>query len=225
MKYTDETTIEDIAEYALEHWDAFMQDVRGQKLKKWLLTEMHEDGLAQLMEEQLHSDWTMLYPCLSATRIFEILQKVENKTTTSFLKSFISKHKAEIEKEKQKFSRLNNNVVGTQNGKPIIGFLLAFEDHEPSGVYFLYEGTNVFGSGSGDNERNFQRITTSEPLLSLKHFEVVADYSGDLSFHLINGNNFIYESNRNFNEGRIDFGDSIVLGGLKLTFLQNINIQ
>ena len=224
MKYTDETTIEEIADYALKHWDAFMQDVRGQKLKKWLLSEMHEDELAQLLEEQLHSDWTMLYPCLSATRIFEILQKIESKTATTFLKNFISKHKTEIEKEKQKFSRLNN-IIDTQNGKAIIGFLLAFEDHEPSGVYFLYEGTNTFGSGSDKNERNFQRITTSEPLLTLKHFEVVADYSGDLSFHVINGNNFIYESDKNFKEGRIDFGDSIVLGGLRLTFLQNINRQ
>lgn len=224
MKYTDETTIEDIAEYALEHWDAFIQDVRGQKLKKWLLLEMHEEELAQLMEEQLHSDWTMLYPCLSATRIFEILQKIESKTATNFLKSFISKHKTEIDKEKQKFNRLNN-IVYAQNGKAIIGFLLAFEDHEPSGVYFLYEGTNTFGSGSGENERNFQRITTSEPLLMLKHFEIVADYSGDLTFRVVNGNNFIYASDKNFKEGRIDFGDSIVLGGLKLTFLQNINRQ
>ena len=224
MKYTDETTIEEIADYALEHWDAFMQDVRGQKLKKWLLSEMHEDELAQLMEEQLHSDWTMLYPCLSATRIFEILQKIESKTATTFLKNFISKHKTEIEKEKQKFSRLNN-IIDTQNGKAIIGFILAYEDHEPSGVYFLYEGTNTFGSGSGENEMNYQRITTSEPLLTLKHFDVVADYSGDLSFHVINGNNFIYESDKNFKEGHIDFGDSIILGGLRLTFLQNINRQ
>lgn len=224
MKYTDETTIEEIADYALEHWDAFMQDIRGQKLKKWLLSEMHEDELAQLMEEQLHSDWTMLYPCLSATRIFEILQKIERKTTTNFLKTFISKHKTEIEKEKQKFSRLNN-IIDTQNGKAIIGFILAYEDHEPSGVYFLYEGTNTFGSGSGENEMNYQRITTSEPLLTLKHFDVVADYSGDLSFHVINGNNFIYESDKNFKEGHIDFGDSIILGGLRLTFLQNINRQ
>ena len=75
MKYTDETTIEDIAEYALEHWDAFMQDVRGQKLKKWLLTEMHEDGLAQLMEEQLHSDWTMLQEFLKFFKRWQIRRR------------------------------------------------------------------------------------------------------------------------------------------------------
>lgn len=225
MKYTDETTIEDIGAYALEHWDAFMQDVRGQKLKKWLVTERNENELAQLMEEQLHSDWTMLYPYLSTTRIFEILQKVESKTMAGFLKSFILKHKIEIEKEKQKFSRLNSVIIDVQGRKPIIGFLLAFEDNEPIGVYFLREGTNSFGSGSSDNEQNFQRITTSEPLLTLKHFEVIADYSGEMSFHVINGNNFIYESNKNFREGQIDFGDSIVLGGLRLTFLQNINKQ
>ena len=223
MKYTEETSIEEIADYALKHWGAFMQDVRDQKLRKWLKTDMHEEVLAQQMEEQLHSDWALLYPCLSTAKIFELLQTIGNVSDKGFLKSFMSNHKEQIEQERQKLHRLSNFAGGPTNTKSIIGFLLAFEDYEPTGVYFLYEGINTFGSGTYEEEPNFQRITTSEGMLSLKHFEVHADFSGNLTLHVLNGKTFVYESEKNFMEGRIDFGDTIVLGGLKLTFLQNIN--
>ena len=228
MKYTEFTTVEHVLSSAKEDWESFKQDIVGQKAMIWLRDYIGRQDLSSELDLQLHSDWGGLYPCLSALRIFEALKHIDRNLAERFIDEFKTEHKLEIETEYKQFRSRNQFVdrmfgINDSISKPIVGFLLVSDGNKEYTVYIIYEGLNTYGSASIPNEACHQSIVTNESLLQSKHFSITASRLSGLTFKVLSGNSFRFESNPNFREGVLDYRSHLVLGELHLTFLQNFN--
>ena len=229
MKFTENTQISEIIDLIHNDWKSFKQDLQCMKIVTWLKNHHRRDEEANLLETQLHKDWVSLYPHIATLRVFEVLQHINKVDALQFISNFKNEHSNEIEKEIKEFRLLGGFVDSLQGkktigGKPIIGFLLISDDNQEHSVYILYEGENYFGSGSYPNDQNFQFIVTSERLLVSKHFCIEGTRTNGLKFKVLaDANGFVKGSNKNFKNGSIEYRDSLVLGSLKITVLDNYN--
>ncbi len=229
MKFTENTQINEIVDLIHSDWKTFMQDLQCMKIVRWLREHHKNDEISNLLETQLHKDWVTLYPYIATLRVFDALQHINKTEATQFISNFKKLHSAEIEREIKEFRSLGSFIDALQGqksvgGKPIIGFLLITDDNQEHGVYLLYEGENYFGSGSYPNEPNFQFIVTSERLLVSKHFCIEGNRTNGLKFKVLaDANAFVKGSNKSFKNGSIEYRDTILLGSLKITILDNYN--
>lgn len=229
MKFTEHTQINEIANLINHDWKTFEQDLQCMKIVRWLKDHHKRDEIANLLETQLHKDWASLYPHIATLRVFDALQHINKTEASEFISNFKKQHSNEIEREIKEFRSLASFIDTLQGqkaigGKPIIGFLLITDDNQEHGVYLLYEGENYFGSGSYPNEHNFQFIVTSERLLISKHFCIEGSKTNGLKFKVLDdANAFVKGSNKNFKNGSIEYRDTVVLGSLKITILDNFN--
>ena len=228
MRYTENTQISEIINLIDSRWEEFKQDLRDMKIERWLKEHHRREEIANLLETQLHKDWASLYPRIATLRVFDALQGINRVEASQFISEFKSKHSDEIKSEIAEFRSLGSFIDALQGqksvgGKPIIGFLLITDDNQEHSVYILYEGENYFGSGQYPNEHNFQFIVTRERLLVSKHF-CIEGTKTKLNFKVLAGADaFVKGSDRNFRNGPIEYRDTIVLGSLKITVLDNYN--
>lgn len=229
MKFTENTQISEIIDLIHNDWKSFKQDLQCMKIVNWLRSHHKRDEVAELLETQLHKDWVSLYPYISTLRVFDALQHINKSEVSQFISNFKKQYFSEIEKEIKAFRTLGGFVDTLQGqkcvgGKTIIGFLLITDDDQEHSVYILYEGENYFGSGSYPDEHNFQFVVTSERLLTSKHFCIEGTRNKGLKFKVLaDANAFVKGSNKNFKNGDIEYRDTIVLGSLKITVLDNYN--
>ena len=226
MIYREYTEISEIVDLISRDWTEFKQDLQERKIVGWL--ETHHGQTIDELEKQLHKDWVTLYPYIATLRVFNAFKCINKEVSDEFIRHFKTKYKNEIENEINEFRLLEKFVDTLQvqkslGGRPIVGFLLTISYEHEYGVYFLYEGKNYFGSGSNE-EDNFQRIVTGERLLELKHFCIEVSRNQGFRFSVCNNaEGFVKGSEKEFREGPIDYRDSLELGSLKITIINNYN--
>lgn len=229
MKYTELTNIDDIIKLITNDWESYLQDMQCMKITSWLAKYQQRTDLSSELQEAIHQDWVNLYPCISTLKLFETLKHIDKIESDKFVASFRKEHAAEIELEIRKFRSLSSFVDKLQGhkcvgSKPVVGFLLVKDSNGEHGVYVIYEGENIFGSGTFPDDSKYQMIVTAERLLTSKHFSISGDKTKGLTLMVYdNANAFVFGSNKNFRKGVIDYRDTLTLGSLQITLIDNYN--
>lgn len=228
MKYTAFTHIQDIIDDAETNWDGFVQDLIERKAVSWLSEHQMRNELSEELKEHIHSEWSEIYPYLSALRLFETLRHIDNLVMAPFISSFRTNHQHDIDIELEAFHKRNQAIDGLfgikeSTAKPILGFLMVSDGDKEKSIFLVYEGENTYGSKADSKNPIHQSIVTDEPLLQGTHFSITAARNKDPYFRVLNGAPFRKESNPRFKEGVLEYRSHLVLGEMHVTLLENFN--
>lgn len=208
-------------------WESFKQDIVNQRVYSWLI-EMGKNEEAKRVYS-IHSDWGTQFPHLSTLLLFDILRCEGQANADSYINELKRAKQKEIETEYEEFHTQNMEVdrlLGhdhNEMGRTILGFLLLKEGGVQS-VYPIYEGDNTYGAARIHNDDCHQMMVAIETQLGSKHFFIHAERKKSILFKVLSGNvPFLLNCTEVLSDGAIDWGSTLVLGGLEITILENFN--